>query len=539
MADIWQQFHSLPKAIRDGVATPSAIQAIDELEAQYPGVDLANIVMRTVVHEFPIADLPKIISSECNLDPQTGKRIADSLIAKIFVGDIAEYLGLAPAVPTPAPAPVAPAMPPTPVQVPLAPLPSVPTPVAMPVSRELPSSPVAPPKNLPIAPVSMSETPPMPKVPAPSIRSTAPQPMTTSDLDRTLPISKPTTSPMMAPATPIGPVSPTTQYSDEDAKEIESQVARLKQLSNINPNQDFDTIARRTLTEQNLAYSDELLDRRAVAIIKARLKGVRSTDETQEILTRDAKIGGLGLDLEIAKNVATAADKYAQELKAKGMVREPEAMPPPPPVPIPKISQERPEPKPLFRREGTTVSPVIPVGVTDAPRASRPIVRPVDIPAPAPAPTPVKTVPVMVTPKPSAIQAMSAPTMSSKQRGVDRPTTADVVRPMTRALGPAEEMRSMTLIEFRRLGQGAGESAQRLLDKFKHLQKESFAVWAEAVAGWRQSDVYQLYLQMGRDSMEKGIPMSQVIADRGRQGQPYLSEHEFTILADLNRHLLN
>ena len=118
----------------------------------------------------------------------------------------------------------------------------------------------------------------------------------------------------------------------------------------------------------------------------------------------------------------------------------------------------------------------------------------------------------------------------------DRPTVADIVRPpMT--LGPAEELRSLTLIEFRRMGQGAAEAAKKLLEKFQHLKRESFAVWSQALAGWRQSDVYQLYLAMGRESLERGAPISQIIAERGRTGLPYLSEHEFSILVDLNRQL--
>ena len=132
-------------------------------------------------------------------------------------------------------------------------------------------------------------------------------------------------------------------------------------------------------------------------------------------------------------------------------------------------------------------------------------------------------------------ESSSIPKMRAA-RITDRPTVSDVVRPAV-ALGPAEEIRSMTLIEFRRLGQGAGDAARKLLEKFQHLQHESFTVWVEAVAGWRQSSVYLLYLETGRESLERGIPISQVIAERGRAGKPYLSEHEFSVLSDLNRQL--
>ncbi len=150
------------------------------------------------------------------------------------------------------------------------------------------------------------------------------------------------------------------------------------------------------------------------------------------------------------------------------------------------------------------------------------------------------TAPLTLNEQPQPVPPPERAVMSSVMTGarqMDRPTLTDVVRPIAKSYGPAEQMRSMTLIEFRRLGQGADESARHVIDTFKHLQHESFTVWVEAVAGWRQGDICQLYLAMGRESLERGVPIAQVISDRGRNGQPYLSEHEFTVVADLNRQL--
>lgn len=113
---------------------------------------------------------------------------------------------------------------------------------------------------------------------------------------------------------------------------------------------------------------------------------------------------------------------------------------------------------------------------------------------------------------------------------------SDVSQP-AQVLGPAEEMRTLTLTQFRRLGQGAGDSTRHLLAKFHNLQKESFTLWAEAIASWRQSEVYRIYLDMGRQSLDSGIPITQVVQQRAQANQPYLSEHEFSVVADLNRQL--
>lgn len=497
MADLWQQFHGLPKAIRDGVATPKAIAAVDELEQQHPGVELASFVMRVAVREIPVADLAAKISAESSVTSTDAKNIAERLHRDVFTGVVADYLGL-PSVPTPTATPPlsTSAVPPRPpVNLPVGMATSTPAkpPAAPKPKSSVPSTP------LPVAPVMVPLTP-LPKVPV---------------------------STMPGPQAPVGVSAPTTQYSDEDAAEIANQASKLRALTSVNPNQDLDSLARQILIEQNLASSDELLERRSISIIKSRLKGLRTTEETAETLTRDPKVGGLGLDHEIAMTVAAAAERHAATLKNRGMVRPPEPLPAPQPPAVPSVMQQRPAPMPPLRRDQQPKTAVPVQNFTEAPRASRPILRPTDMPILAP----------MAKPQlPKTAPPPTTPTVIQRPRMTDRPTVADVVRPQV-ALGPAEELRSMTLIEFRRLGQGAGDAARKLLDKFQHLQRESFAVWAQAVAGWRQSDVYQLYLTMGRESLETGQPISQIIADRGKNGQPYLSEHEFTVLSDLNRQL--
>jgi len=512
MADLWQQFHGLPKAIRDGVATPTAIAAVDELEQQHPGVELASFVMRAVVHEFPFSELAGKISTESGIDAATAKSITERLQQDVFTGVVADYLGLGKA-------PVSQPLPTNPVPIPK-------SPVNLPMVAPVSSVAVVPPSALPpIEKLQPLKTTPV-AIPTP-VKSPAPiVPVVPMVKPAPLVVPPAVVTPMPQPTSPVGVTAPTTQYSDDDAVEIAKQASKLRSLTNVNPNQDLDSLASQILTEQNLASSDELLQRRSISIIKSRLKGVRTTDEITEMLSRDPKVGGLGLDHEISLTVAAAAEKYATTLKDRGMVRAPE-QPAPPTIPaIPTITQQRPTPMPPLHRDEQPMAPVQVQNFTETARASRPVVRPTDIPVVAPLPTPVVAMKSQPTPA----------TVIQRPRGTDRPTVADVVRPQV-ALGPAEELRSMTLIEFRRLGQGAGDAARKLLDKFQHLQRESFAVWAEAVAGWRQSSVYQLYLTMGRESLETGQPITQIIADRGKNGQPYLSEHEFTVVSDLNRQL--
>ena len=515
MDDLWQQFHRLPKAIRDAVARPEALTAVDSLEQRYPNLDLASFIMRAVVKEFPISEMRARLQDEFQLKEVEADNVATELSASVF-STIPEYLGV-----TTSPKPAMP-MAPAPASTPVAPLPSPVVPEA--------AVPPPPPVNLPM----VDPEPSVPTMPSPIVKPMSvpvPTPVApVAPIVATPPLPTPT------PAKPTGPVAPTQAYSDDDAAEIAQQTRKLQDMATPVA-ASLDDIAQEIITQQHLAFHDELLRKRAIAILKARLKDIRGKDDTLMMLVRGPKVGGLGLDQDIARGVVEALERRAGQVKERGMVRAPEPITPPPPPVMPPMSAQRPEPRPPFFRDAASAPvragmpplpnvPTTPVAPA-APKPGPTIKRPSDIPLPKAMP------PAALTPRPAAPSV--APTMH-RERTIDRPAIADITRPV-KMLGPAEEMRTMTLMEFRRLGQGANESTKRLLEKFKQLQSESFTMWSEAINGWRQSEVYQLYLAMGRQSMEQAMGITEVIKQRSAANQLYLSEHEFGALADLNRQL--
>ena len=465
MDEIWQQFHRLPRSLRDAVARPEALRLIDELEAKYPHLDLAGFVMEVMVKAMPMSDMPMRIRQAANVSDVVAQDIQRQLISTVFA-PVATYLDI--------PDELIPAGSPT------VPAPQQPTP--------------EPPTSLPIP---------------------APMP----------------TPPPLQPRAPIGPHAPTTQYSADDEAEIQHHASVVRQITNAGL-PDLDAVAQEVLDAHQLAFGDELLTKRARSIIKAQLKQIRDANDTQAMLTRDPKVGGLGLDPDIAGLVVRSVTNRMQNLHARGAVAAPVPIPPPVPPAVPKIGDHKPTAMPPLTRELPTEAPPEPTlpSMTEAPRPSRPIMRPADIPPPPP----VVTTPPP-TPEPKKVKSKPAPSIVRPARQNDRPVMADISPAPT--LGPAEEMRSMTLPQFRRLGQGAVDSTKHVYQKLQNLQRESFSLWSEAVTGWRQSDVYQLYLAMGRQSLEQGLPIGQVIQARAAAQQPYLSENEFDALADLNRRL--
>jgi hypothetical protein len=103
--------------------------------------------------------------------------------------------------------------------------------------------------------------------------------------------------------------------------------------------------------------------------------------------------------------------------------------------------------------------------------------------------------------------------------------------------GPIEEIKNLTLKDFRRLGENPEEAAQRVLQKIDLLGDESLVKRAEGIKAWHDSEVYRIYLEIGAKSMAEKKPVEKVILEYRQANKSYLSPDEFNEVADLNRKL--
>lgn len=103
--------------------------------------------------------------------------------------------------------------------------------------------------------------------------------------------------------------------------------------------------------------------------------------------------------------------------------------------------------------------------------------------------------------------------------------------------GPIEEIKNLSLVDFRRLGVNPDEAAGRIWEKINLLEDESLIKKDEGTKAWRQSEIYRLYLTIGAESMAEKKSVNQVILERKAAGKPFLLPEEFNAVADLNRRL--
>ncbi len=106
-----------------------------------------------------------------------------------------------------------------------------------------------------------------------------------------------------------------------------------------------------------------------------------------------------------------------------------------------------------------------------------------------------------------------------------------------RLLGPLEELKSLNLIDFRRLGLVPEQALLKIKSKIDLISEASVAKRFEAVRAWQASAVYQLYLKLGRASIESDKTVTEVAAQVLAAGEEALTEAEFNAIADFNSRL--
>lgn len=114
-------------------------------------------------------------------------------------------------------------------------------------------------------------------------------------------------------------------------------------------------------------------------------------------------------------------------------------------------------------------------------------------------------------------------------------TTIDT-RP-NRLVGPIDELGLMNLIDFRRMDTDVLRSVNKLAEKLKLLEERSYMDKIKGVQAWRSSELYNLYVKIGFESLSTTKSVEQVIKQITDLGQDTLTVEEFNAINQLNKEM--
>ncbi len=392
---------------------------------------------------------------------------------------------------------------------------------------------------------------------------------------------------VLEPHTPVSSGTKSAYFVEpEDEQDILLHRQKLANLAVKTPEADLDAVIQNIIVRNAVDFPDDVMEKRFFNIVKSRLSEMRNSMETEEALQRSQKIGGMGFESDLARRLIVDIEEEASTLASQGMLQKLQGSmqqalhrlpqrpyapkiplrPPHPSMSIPEV-ERRPvispppviEPRVVLSRPVTEVYQPTP-HVSPAPMPSpRPVQAPPAQPSPRVSPgktipilqpvsTPESSIPLKVqsTPPPAPSPRPSPPQVSRPEAEIPqmrrpdaqiRQRISDIVEvpAVHKTLGPVEELADLDVTDFRRFGTTTEDAKRKILEKISLLEEESYAMRSSGIKAWRRSPLFQLYLDIGRESIETGVSVQQVIAARAGKKAPVLSNEEFDAIADINR----
>lgn len=358
-------------------------------------------------------------------------------------------------------------------------------------------------------------------------------------------------------------------FSPADEAEIEAAGKKLpKQTAGLKP-AEISKLINNIIRESGVSV-DENGRKKLENILLTHFKDIRDGFETQETLfglansaginlTKDdlasllgvakQRIGELGEKMtaeavaeaqrameEERKKVSAENEKVAEEVKNKiderwQQITKKTALPP---IDVPP---ELIAPPAAMQARVSTVAPPKPSPPPEEPARAAPIPEPSRKIEPAGIipPASVKRVRNENEPKPFQIlKPATAPARRPVPLKDNRPRLDDI-KYIPKLVGPVEELREMTMVDFRRLDNNPEVATAKIAEKIRLLEKDSLSQKIAGIKAWHDSEISKLYLEISRESISKGIPAGQIISLRLSAGRPALTEAEYKAVMNLNR----
>lgn len=116
------------------------------------------------------------------------------------------------------------------------------------------------------------------------------------------------------------------------------------------------------------------------------------------------------------------------------------------------------------------------------------------------------------------------------------PVMSSLTRPKT--LGPVEELHYLELINFRRLGASPKEAAAKIEKKIRTLESEGYDKMVEGILAWRSGEINSIYVKMAKEALKYQVTLKQIADKYQAQKNPqYLTWDEIEELIALNHRL--
>lgn len=278
----------------------------------------------------------------------------------------------------------------------------------------------------------------------------------------------------------------------------------------------------------NLTFSDPLLSERFKRVVEARLRDIRDTLETKNLLMKTIAAGGLGitsLEAELATNLIEAEYQALTGLATATKRRESSQF-----EASAKLTTQARDAARATLEAANREDRFYKIAEKSKKLQEAEVLLPTSI-----APSTEHLVPSVVVPKAPVREVVLSPaSVSPSQSG--KPLVEDV-KVVRKIAGPIDELATMTIVEFRRLSKDPREAALKIRDKVELLKEEGFERYLAAVRAWQSSEPNRMYLGLTREALGKNTSVPTLIQEKLQTTQTTLTLDEFHAILSLNGQL--
>jgi len=328
-------------------------------------------------------------------------------------------------------------------------------------------------------------------------------------------------------------------------------------------------VAPKVLTELDKAVEDawnkikekpdnDYLIRRLKNVISSRLRDVRNEQELLQLLQRETKVGGVGLDRDKSKVIADVIEQTYRDFHGNIESEERKKLEKQLTEQKLKIEErrrreaeehakwykEKIKSKQESKLEQQQLAEALKQGL-----ASRPAIKTKVMEAGAAmekkkygemVAAPVKTAAMAGV---GAARGVTAPgkgvkiSVQSLRMPVAAKAPVDGVRATPRLSGLVGELQNMTMAQFRRLANAPTDATKKIVERMDTLKQESFEQKVAGIRAWQSSPIMKTYLSLVAESFSTRKPLVQIAEEKRKAGEDTLTGDEIEALIALNNEL--
>ncbi len=128
-------------------------------------------------------------------------------------------------------------------------------------------------------------------------------------------------------------------------------------------------------------------------------------------------------------------------------------------------------------------------------------------------------------------------TWSSKPRPVSDSGSkkkVEDIKVAPRVMGPIDELRHLSLVNFRRLSEEPDEATLKIRQKIELLEKDGYDKKIKGILAWKKSPVNRLYISLGQEAVRKGVSLQKIAEEKLEKNKESLSWEEVKAVMKLN-----